>query len=309
MKKVKNILSIYDLTSKEIWTIIQSALKLKKQKKSKFQLKGKTIGLIFEKPSTRTMVSFSSAMCQEDGSPLVLDVKKLQTTRGESIYDTAHVLSRYLDAIVIRAYKHGYLEEFSKYSSIPIINALTDLEHPLQILADLMTIVEKYKIKNLKELKKIKISFVGDANNVANSWLAASAVLGLNFLLIGPKKYAPKKELLEKALKIAKMTKANIRLSNDIEDIKGSDVIYTDVWISMGAEKESIERHKAFVKYQVNDSLLSKANKNCIVLHCLPAVRGEEISASVMKKQEDIIFEQAENRLHVHKAVIIYLIK
>ena len=309
MKNLKHILSIYDLTSKEIWTIIQSAIKLKKQKKSKFQLKGKVIGLIFEKPSTRTMVSFSAAMCQEDGTPLNLDVKKLQTTRGESVYDTAHVLSRYLDAIVIRAFKHSYLEEFAKYSSVPVINALTDAEHPLQILADLMTIIEKYKIKSLKELQKLKISFVGDANNVANSWLAVSAVLGLNFLLLGPKKYAPKKELLDKALKIGKATKANIKISSDVEDIKGSDVIYTDVWISMGEEKESVERHKAFVKYQVNDKLLSKANKNCIVLHCLPAIRGEEITAEVMNKQEDNIFEQAENRLHIHKAAIIYLIK
>ena len=309
MKKVKNILSIYDLTSKEIWTIIQSALKLKKQKKSKFQLKGKTIGLIFEKPSTRTMVSFSVAMCQEDGTPLVINIKKLQTTRGESIYDTAKVLSRYLDAIIIRAFKHSSIEEFAKYSSKPVINALTDLEHPLQILADLMTIIEKYKIRNLKELCKLKISFVGDANNVANSWLAVSAVLGLNFLLLGPNNYAPKKELLEKALRIGKKTKANINISSNIEDIKRSDVIYTDVWISMGEEKESVERHEAFLKYQVNDKLLSKANKNCIVLHCLPAVRGEEITASVMQKQEDNIFDEAENRLHIHKATMIYLIK
>ncbi len=309
MKKIKHILSIYDLTSKEIWNIIQSAIKLKKQKKSKFQLKGKVIGLIFEKPSTRTMVSFSAAMCQEDGTPLNLDIKKLQTTRGESVYDTAHVLSRYLDAIVIRAFKQSYLEEFAKYSSIPVINALTDAEHPLQILADLMTIIEKYKVKSLKDLQKLKISFVGDANNVANSWLAVSAVLGLNFLLLGPKKYAPKKELLDKALKTGKTTKAKIQISSDIEDIKGSNVIYTDVWISMGEEKESVERHKAFVKYQVNDALLAKASKNCMVLHCLPAVRGEEITASVMDKQEGNIFEQAENRLHIHKAAIIYLIK
>lgn len=176
-------------------------------------------------------------------------------------------------------------------------------------MADLMTIIEKYKIKTLKELKKLKISFVGDANNVANSWLGAAAVLGLNFLLLGPKKYAPKKEVLNKALETAKKTKAKIQISSDIEDIKGSDVIYTDVWISMGEEKESVERHKAFVKYQVNDKLLAKANKNCIVLHCLPAVRGEEITAEVMAKQEDNIFEEAENRLHIHKAAIIYLIK
>ncbi len=310
MKKTKkDILSIYDLSSAEIWKIIQSAINLKKEKKSKFRLKGKSIGLIFEKPSTRTMVSFSAAMAQEDGTPLNLDINKLQTTRGESVYDTAKVLSRYLDAIVIRCFKHSYIEEFAKYSSVPVINALTDKEHPLQILADLMTIIEKYKIKNLKDLRKLKITFVGDANNVANSWLAVSAVLGLKFLLLGPKNFAPQKDLLNEALKVAKTTKADIKISNYVEDVKGSDVIYTDVWISMGEEKESVQRHKAFSKYQVNKKLLAKANTNCIVLHCLPAVRGEEISADVMAEQEVNIFNQAENRLHIHKAAMIYLIK
>lgn len=309
MKNIKkDLLSVYDLSSSQVWTIIQKAIKLKKSKKSKFALKGKTIGLIFEKPSTRTMVSFSTAMAQEDGTPLILDTHKLQTNRGESVYDTAKVLSRYLDAIVIRCFKDEYIREFAKYSSIPVVNALTDAEHPCQILADLMTIIEKYKIKSLKSLQKLKIAFVGDANNVANSWLGISAILGLNFLQLGPKKYSPKKELLNKALEMAKKTKAKITVSDKIDDIKGTNVIYTDVWTSMGQEKEMKERTKTFAPYQVNKQLLSKADKGCIVLHCLPAVREQEISSEVMKEQEVNIFEQAENRLHIHKAVILYLL-
>ena len=171
-----------------------------------------------------------------------------------------------------------------------------------------MTIIEKYKIKSLKELRKLKIAFVGDANNVSNSWLGISAILGLNFLQLGPKKYSPKKELLNKALEMAKKTKAKIIISDKIEDIKGTNVIYTDVWTSMGQEKEMKERTKVFAPYQVNKSLLSKASKGCIVLHCLPAVREQEISSEVMKEQEVNIFEQAENRLHIHKAVVMYLL-
>ncbi|MDD2524079.1 MAG: ornithine carbamoyltransferase [Endomicrobiaceae bacterium] len=307
-KNKKDLLSIYDLTPDLIWTLITNAIKLKKSKKSSSKLSGKTLGLIFEKPSTRTMVSFATAMTQEGGTPLILDSQKLQTNRGESIYDTSKVLSRYLDAIVIRAFKHEHVEEFANASSIPVINGLTDLEHPCQILADLMTIVEKYKIKSVKQLSKLKIAFVGDANNVANSWLAVSAVLGLNFLLLGSKKYPPTKEFLNKALDIAKKTNAKIIVSDDINNIINADVIYTDVWTSMGEESQSKARHKAFLPYQVNDELLKKANKNCIVLHCLPAVRGEEITASVMSKQENNIFDQAENRLHIQKSIIVYLL-
>ena len=308
-KNKKDLLSIYDLTTEDIWSLITNAVKLKKSKKTSFKLKGKTLGLIFEKPSTRTMVSFATGMAQEGGTPLILDSQKLQIKRGESVYDTAKVLSRYLDGVVIRAFHHEYVQEFANAASIPVINGLTDFEHPCQILADVMTIVEKYKIKSVKELSKLKIVFVGDANNVANSWIAVSAVLGLNFVLLGSKNYAPKKELLEKALDIAKKIKAKIAVSDDINDVKNADVIYTDVWTSMGEESESMARRKAFLPYQVNDELLKKANKNCIVLHCLPAVRGEEITESVMNKQENNIFDQAENRLHIQKAIVVYLLK
>jgi len=308
-KNKKDLLSIYDLTAEEIWTLIQNAVKLKKSKKATGKIKGKTLGLIFEKPSTRTMVSFATGMAQEGGTPLILDSQKLQIKRGEPVYDTAKVMSRYLDGVVIRAFHHEYVQEFANAASIPVINGLTDFEHPCQILADMMTIVEKYKIKSVKDLSKLKIVFVGDANNVANSWIAVSAVLGLNFLLLGSKKYAPRKDLLDKALSISERTKAKISVSENIEDIKNADVIYTDVWTSMGEENEYKERHETFMPYQVNDKLLEKANKNCIVLHCLPAVRGEEITESVMSKQEKNIFDQAENRLHIQKAVVVYLLQ
>ncbi len=309
MKKFKkDLLSIYDLDMQQIWSLIGKALKLKKSGYTD-KFKGKVFGLIFEKPSTRTMVSFSTAIAQAGGTPLVLDPQKLQTKRGESVSDTAKVLSRYLDGIIIRAFKHEYVEEFAKCSTIPVINALTDAEHPCQILGDLMTIIEKFNIKSFKELKKLKITFVGDANNVANSWLALSAVLGLNLTLLGAKQYAPKKDLLDKALITAKKTNAVINVSTDLDDIKNSDVIYTDVWTSMGAEKEEKKRIKALSPYQVNLNMLKKANKNCIVMHCLPAVRDEEISTEVMNIQETNILDQAENRLHIQKAILLELAK
>lgn len=304
----KDLLSIYDLDAKQILNLTANAIKLKKSKYSD-KLKGKVLGLIFEKPSTRTMVSFATAIAQAGGTPLVLDTQKLQTKRGESVSDTAKVISRYLDGVIIRAFKHEYVKEFAINSNIPIINALTDSEHPCQILADLMTIIEKFKIKSVKELSKLKIVFAGDANNVANSWLALSAVLGLNFTLLGAKKYPPKKEFLIKALNMAKKTKAKILVSNDLNSVIGADVIYTDVWTSMGAEKEEAQRVKALAPYQVDMNLLKKANKNCIVMHCLPAVRGEEISAEVMDFQEKNILDQAENRLHIQKAILLELVK
>lgn len=304
----KDLLSIYDLNSKQILDLVASAIKLKKSKYSD-KLKGKVLGLIFEKPSTRTMVSFATAIAQSGGTPLVLDTQKLQTKRGESVSDTAKVISRYLDGVIIRAFKHEYVQEFATNSNIPIINALTDYEHPCQILADLMTIIEKFKIKSAKELSKLKIVFAGDANNVANSWLALSAVLGLNFTLLGAKKYPPKKKFLTKALDIAKKTKATILVSTDLNSVVGANVIYTDVWTSMGAEKEEAERVKALAPYQVDMNLLKKASKDCIVMHCLPAVRGEEISAEVMDLQEKNILDQAENRLHIQKAILLELVK
>jgi ornithine carbamoyltransferase len=305
----RDLLSVYDLSAKEIKDILTSAFALKAKRKRLDDLNGKMLGLIFEKPSTRTMVSFAAAMTQLGGTPMLLNAQNLQRNRGESIHDTAIVLSSYLDALMIRAFKHEDAAEFAKYSSVPVINGLTDYEHPCQILADIMTIMELHKVKTVEALKKIKIVFIGDSNNVANSLLAVSAVLGLDFTLICPKEYAPKKSILNKALEYTALTGAEIRISSDVNSARNADVIYTDVWTSMGMENEESKRKKAFCAYQVNSELLKKASQKCIVLHCLPAVRGEEITAEIMDKYERSIFTQAENRLHAQKAVLLWLLK
>ena len=305
----KDLLSIYDLSAKEIKALINKAFELKSKKKRLNDFAGKTLGLIFEKPSTRTMVSFAAAMVQLGGAPILLNAQNLQRKRGESIHDTAKALSGYLDGLMIRAFRHSDVEEFAKYSSIPVINGLTDYEHPCQILADIMTIMELHKVKSIEALEKVKIVFIGDSNNVANSMLAVSAVLGLDFTLITPKEYSPEKSILDKALKFTPSTGAEIIITSDINVAKNADVIYTDVWTSMGAEAEEKKRKKAFALYQVNSELLKKASSKCIVLHCLPALRGEEIAPEIMDKYEHSIFTQAENRLHAQKAVLLYLMK
>ncbi|GHT24857.1 ornithine carbamoyltransferase, catabolic [Endomicrobiia bacterium] len=304
----KDLLSIYDLSTKEIKEILNKAFKLKNDRKHLDVFKGKILGLIFEKPSTRTMVSFTAAMLQLGGTPVFLNTENLQRKRGESIHDTAIVLSRYLDGLMIRSFKHSDLEEFAKYSTAPVINGLTDHEHPCQILADIMTVMEIHKIKTVEALKKIKIVYTGDSNNIANSLLAISAVLGFDFTLISPKEYSPKKRILNKALEYTSSTGAEIKITSDVNDAKNADVIYTDVWTSMGFEAEEKKRKKIFAPYQVNSELLKKASSKCIVLHCLPAIRGEEITEEIMYKYESSIFTQAENRLYVQKAVLLYLL-
>ncbi|MDR3253603.1 MAG: ornithine carbamoyltransferase, partial [Endomicrobium sp.] len=266
----KDLLSIYDLSAKEIKLLFNKAFELKNKSRYLEVFKGKTLGLIFEKPSTRTMVSFATAMIQLGGTPLLLNSENLQRKRGESIHDTASVLSRYLNGLMIRAFKHSDIEEFAKYSTVPVINGLTDHEHPCQILADIMTIMEIHKIKAVEALKKIKIVYTGDSNNIANSLLAVSAVLGLDFTLIAPKEYLPKKKILSKALEYISLTGAEIKITSDINAAENADVIYTDVWTSMGFESESEKRKKILGRYQVNSELLKKASPKCVVLHCLP---------------------------------------
>lgn len=305
----KDILSIYDLSDKEIKALLNKAFELKSKKKHITDLTGKTLGLIFEKPSTRTMVSFAAAMVQLGGFPVILNAQNLQRKRGESIHDTSLALSGYLDCIMIRAFKHSDVEEFAKYSTVPVINGLTDREHPCQILADVMTIMEFHKITTLGDLKKIKIVYIGDGNNISNSLLAIASVLGMNLTLIAPKEYLTGKELLNKSLEYISKSKAEIKVTSDINAAKNADVLYTDVWTSMGAEAEEKKRKKAFAPYQINAELLKKASSKCIVLHCLPAIRGEEITADIMDKYEYGIFTQAENRLHAQKAVLLYLLK
>ncbi|MCX5781182.1 MAG: ornithine carbamoyltransferase [Elusimicrobia bacterium] len=306
----KHLLSIYDLNEKAIKNLLLLSAAIKNSKKYNNILSGKTLGLIFEKPSTRTTVSFAVAMYQLGGYPLILQAQNLQRQRGETLHDTAKTLSRYLDGVVIRAFKHSDVQEFARGSSMPVINGLTDLEHPCQALGDMLTIMEKKKLKNFKDFKKIKIVFVGDGNNMANSLIGACAFMGCNFVISGPDGYSPNQILLKKAEAIAKKTGAKIEINNNPQKaVEGADIIYTDVWTSMGEENERSERLKAFKSYQVNKNLLNLAKKDCIVMHCLPAIRGEEISAEVMDGPNSVVFDQAENRLHVQKAVLVYLLK
>lgn len=305
----KDLLSIYDLSSKEIKVLLKKAFELKSKKKYLDVFKGKTLGIILEKPSTRTMVSFAVAMTQLGGTSVFLTEEKMQRSRGESIYDTSKVLSKYLNALMIRALKHSDLLEFSKFCSIPIINGLTDYEHPCQILADIMTMMELLKARNVEILKKAKIVYIGDSNNITNSLVAVSAVLGLNLTVVSPLKYQVNASFLKKAVGYNNITNSKIKVTDDVLAVKNADVIYTDVWASMGFESEKSKRKKFFAPYQVNSDLMKKTSPKCIVLHCLPALRGEEITSTIMEKYENSIFTQAENRLYAQKAVLLHFIR
>ncbi len=298
----KDLLSMADLTQKEIFLIFQWAKKLKT--KNQKLLKNKTLGMIFEKPSTRTRVSFEVGMYQLGGHAIFLSRDDIQLGRGESIPDTAMVLSRYLDGIMIRAYTHESVVKLAKYSTIPVINGLTDLSHPCQALSDFFTIQE-YK----KSFQGLKLGFIGDGNNMAHSLLLGATLLGMNITLASPKEYTVSTPIHEKAKTLAQKTKSQITLTTDPnEAAKNADILYTDVWISMGQEKEREDRLKIFSQYQINSRLIQQAKADVMVMHCLPAHRGEEITAEVMDGPHSIIFPQAENRLHVQKAILSLLI-
>lgn len=296
---MRNLLSIKDVSREETGELISKALELKKQKYLGSELNGKTLAMLFEKPSTRTRISFEVAMTQLGGHALYLDFTGTQISRGETLADTARVLNRYVDAVMLRLYNHVDLVEFAKHSTIPVINGLTDLEHPCQALGDLMTIREKGK-------KGGKFVFVGDcANNMANSLMLACARDGMEVILACPPGHPPKQEYINEAKKEAK-----VEIIHDVaEAVKGADVIYSDVWVSMGMEEEKAERLKAFTPYQVNDALLKNAKSDCIVLHCLPAHRGLEITSEVLDGKNSAVWDQAENRLHIQKAILLKLLK
>ncbi|MBW2321532.1 MAG: ornithine carbamoyltransferase, partial [Deltaproteobacteria bacterium] len=265
-------------------------------------LAGKTLGLIFEKPSTRTRISFEAAMVQLGGTPIFISAKDTQIARNEPVRDTARVLSRYLDGLAIRTYSQDLLEEFAKFTDIPVINALTDLFHPCQVLSDIMTVIE---MKG--EYKDIRIAWVGDGNNVAHSWVNASAILDLDLVLACPDGYYPRKEVMEKALE--KGVGRIVVTSNPVEAVKDADVIYTDVWASMGQESEQDKRKQVFEGFQIDQALLKHAAKDVIVMHCLPAHRGEEISENVLEGPKSVVWDQSENKLHMHKAILEVLMK
>jgi ornithine carbamoyltransferase len=304
----KHLLSILDLTSKDIEGLLQSAAQLKKSVKNPQALAGKTIALIFEKPSTRTLVSFASGIQALGGFPLVLQSEALQWKRGESVPDMARTMSRYVHALVIRARKHQDVEMFAQYSSIPVINGLTDTEHPCQVLADLLTLWERQGRK-IANLRKLRIVFLGDSNNMSYSWMLLSGLLGFQFVLACPKGYEPQAALLEKARRLASASGGRIDVLQDpLQAAQGADVLYTDVWTSMGQESEEARRCQVFQPFQLNSALVSRAKPSVVVLHCLPAKRGEEITDDVIEGPRSIVFDQAENRLHIQKAILLKLV-
>ena len=303
-----HLLAVHDLARAEIQALFREAAALKAMRRRALvaqRLSGKTLGLFFEKPSTRTRVSFEAGMNQLGGQSLFLSVADIQMRRGESIADTARVLSRYLDGLVIRSYEHHTVEEWACNATIPVINGLTDLHHPCQVLSDLFTIREKKR-----RLRGLKIAYVGDGNNVANSLLEGAAIMGMTISLACPSGYEPDVAIVDWARERASRTGAAIEILRDpFVAVKGADVLYTDVWTSMGQEKEQARRLKVLAPYQLNERLLAAAKPDAIVMHCLPAHRGQEITAGVLDGPQSVVLDQAENRLHIQKAILIRLLR
>lgn len=301
--KGKDFLTLADYSPDEINCLLYKAQQLKQGNYSgedPMPLKGKVLGMIFEKSSTRTRVSFEAGMLQLGGNALYLNSNDLQVGRGETIADTAKVLSSYVDGIMIRTFSHQIIEELAEHATVPVINGLTDLYHPCQALADMLTILE---VKGT--LKGTKLVYVGDGNNVAHSLLIAAAKLGVHITITCPKGYEPDENVLQRAEKFAKETGAEIGVSHNVQQsVKDADVIYTDVWTSMGQEKENEKRLEIFKDYQVNEELIHLAKRDYVFLHCLPAHRGEEVTAAVIDGPNSSVFNQAANRLHVQKALL-----
>ena len=299
----KDLLTVHDLSPAEIGTLLDRTAWLKKaQKEGKTHhpLRGKSLGMIFEKSSTRTRVSFEVGMYQLGGRALFLSPADLQMGRGEPVSDTAKILSRYVDGILIRTFAHSMVEELARHAAIPVINGLTDLHHPCQALADLFTVQERYG-----RLKGLRFCYVGDGNNMAHSLIEACAKAGMHMSLACPAGYEPDAGIMREAKQAAGQTGADLSLTDDPKKaVKGADIVYTDVWASMGQEKEHALRVKAFAGYQVDRKLMGLADPNAIVMHCLPAHRGEEISAEVIDGPQSVVFDQAENRLHTQKAIM-----
>jgi len=303
----KDLLSVRNLTEREIDSILKKANYFKKQRtegRLSNELKGKTIALIFEKPSTRTRVSFETGIHELGGNPLFLSAQELQLSRGETIADTAKTLSRYVHCIVARVTSHDYLIELSKHGAIPVINALSPLEHPCQVLADLFTIREKKG-----KLEGLKLAYVGDGNNVCNSLLLGCSKAGVDISVATPKGYAPDAGVLKLAKREARGRKVKVGVITDPRKaVSGADVVYTDVFVSMGQEKERKRRLRDFKGYRIDQKLLKEAKPDAIFMHCLPAHRGEEVAAEVIDGPQSVVFDQAENRMHVQKALLVFLL-
>ncbi|MGD2038105.1 MAG: ornithine carbamoyltransferase [Desulfobacterales bacterium] len=301
----RHLLTLADLVREEFEAFFKRALELKEKREKGIatpMLAGKSLGLLFDKPSTRTRVSFETAMIQLGGTPLFISSKDTQMSRDEPIKDTARVLSRYLDALAIRTFSQEVIAEFAESATIPVINALTDAYHPCQVLSDLLTVIE-----HRGSYKNLKIAWVGDGNNMAQSWINAAGALGFELHLACPEGYFPDEQILSKA---SEKPDARITLDSDpVAAVKDADVVNTDVWASMGQEDEQEDRKKIFAPFQVNETLLANAAKDVIVLHCLPAHREEEISEAVLEGPHSVVWDQSENKLHMHKAILDILIR
>ena len=304
-KIMKNFISLKELSSYTIVKLVKLAVGVKKNSlRYKSKLKGYCIGLLFEKPSLRTKTAFYLGALQLGADAVYYGPGEVNLGVREKVSDGAKVFSRYLDAVVLRTFSHSLVEEFCKFSSVPVINALSDLCHPSQALGDLLTL---YELK--RDLKKIKFSFVGDGNNVANSLIYALSILGGNIFVASPAGYEPSGNVLREAQKKARKSGGRIEVVNNIKDaVLDADVIYTDVWTSMGKEKEAAKRRKVFRGFQINGKALRMAKKNCVVMHCLPAHRGEEITDEVIEGRNSYVFLQAENRLYSAKAILLYVL-
>ncbi|GJQ31944.1 MAG: ornithine carbamoyltransferase [Ignavibacteriaceae bacterium] len=301
--KGKSFLSINDLTLEEMYQVFDLSRTLKEKLytgEEHHLLKGKTLGMIFSKPSTRTRISFEVGIYQLGGIGMYFGPNDLQLNRGETIHDTAKVLSRYLDGIMIRTFKHEDVEGLAKHGSIPVINGLTDLLHPCQVMTDLFTILEKRR-----KLEGLKLAYIGDGNNMAHSLLNGCSKVGMDISIASPKGYEPLGWIVDNAKKNADYMGSKVIITNDpVEACKGADIIYTDVWASMGQEKEAQERNARFAGFQVNSALVANAKDDYLFMHCLPAHREEEVTNEVVDSVNSIVFDEAENRLHVQKAIM-----
>lgn len=299
----KDFLSILDIDECELESIVADAVRLKRLKSAGTAheyLRGRSLGMIFEKASTRTRVSFEVGMSDLGGHALFLNPQDMQLGRGEEIRDTARALARYVDAVMIRAYSHATVEEFARYADVPVVNGLSDHEHPCQVLADIMTLSERFG-----DLHGLKFAWVGDGNNVCNSWILSSALTGMEIAVASPPHYRPKDEIVDQARAMG--GKVTVVTDPD-EAVRDADVLYTDIWVSMGDEKERSERLQALKSYTMDSRLVAQASPDALVMHCLPAHRGEEITDEVIEGPQSIVWDQAENRLHAQKALLVRLI-
>lgn len=301
----RDFLDLWNLDPDEGWSIVRRTYGVKRGTDSlNSVLTNRSVALLFTKPSTRTRISFEVAVKDLGGNSIFLMENQLQLVRGEDVKDTARTLSRYVDCVIIRNHSHTWLEEFARWSTVPVVNALTDKSHPCQLLSDIFTLYERFG----EELKELKIAYVGDGNNVCNTWLVAAGLFGLNLFVGTPEGYGPDSYYLQAGLDLTGFTGGSIYLTtNPVEAVKDADVVYTDVWFSMGDERDE-EKRSALRSFQVNEELLSHAKDSVLVMHCLPARKGEEITEEVFERFADFIFTQAENRLHTQKVLLEFLL-